>query len=224
MTRYATPRCFTRILTMAARTAAVVSRSRSFPREPQPRLRLPTAAIIIFAMAMAQHSASATALTVSPLPDQRLDFAEDAGGSVVFIITNPNHDALTMTLANAFFTSPQIAGDGDDVASNAVIAQGQCPKLAGNGGTCQVTVTFSTSDPFTTASEVPDLVMSRWRLNLDVTAQSTTHTKQFYTGSGNLSVGVYDQNLPEPASLSLFTVGSLLIAAGCVRKRKRAPQ
>lgn len=177
---------------------------------------------------VAPRYASAATITVAPVPDQRTNFPEGPQATVAFTIFNPNLDSMMLTSATAAITNI-VAGDGFDVASGAAVAPNQCPSIAAFNpktrvpGQCNVTVSFSTTDKFTSDPENPgDLVT--WNLVLQVTARSINHPDNSpQTASANMTVGVFDTSLPEPSTWTLFASGGLLVAAG-LRGKRRLPR
>lgn len=176
-------------------------------------------AVLLVLAAALGHCAAAATITLIPVAGQRTNFPEGPQASVNFTILNSNQDPMTMSFAAAAITN-LVAGDGFDVASGAAVAQNQCATIAAfdvktqTPGSCNITVTFNTTDTFTSDPEAPgDLVT--WNLEASVTARSLTHpTNSPQTAVSDLTVGVYDIALPEPSTLWLMGIGAALLAAG----------
>jgi len=184
------------------------------------------AAALAVAGGLGQQGVSAATLALTPVAGQRTNFPEGPQASVMFTVINDNRDPYTITSAIAAITG-LLSGDGDDVASNAQAAANQCPLIAAfnvktqTAGTCNITVTFSTTDTFTSASEDPGDIVT-WNLALQVTGRSLTHPSNSpQTASSNMTVGVYDVTLPEPSPVWLMGAGGVLLALGKGRFRRR---
>jgi hypothetical protein len=181
--------------------------------------------LLPLAVAIAQ-AASAATITLAPVAGQRTNFPEGPQASVMFTIINNNADPMTMTSAAAAIAN-LVAGDGFDVASGAAVAPNQCANIAAfnvktqTPGTCPITVTFNTTDTFTSDPETPGDIVT-WNLQVSVVAQSLTHpTNTPQNAVSNLVVGVYDTSLPEPSTFWLMGIGLALLAAGRMAPHRR---